>query len=77
MVHKGDEVMKIISEMDIMGQWEIAIETNNEQEQEILKQKIDEIGAEFMESGNSEVIAYTTGPQKIRLVSFVKHNEKI
>ena len=30
-----------------------------------------------MESGNSEVIAYTTASQKIRLVSFVKHNEKI
>lgn len=69
--------MKVISEVDIMGRWEIAIETNNEQEQDILKEKIDEIGAEFMESGVSEIIVYATGSQKIKLISFVSNNEKI
>ena len=69
--------MKVISEVDIMGRWEIAIETNNEQEQDILKEKIDEIGAEFMESGISEIIVYASGAQKIQLISFVLNNEKI
>ncbi|MCQ8213593.1 hypothetical protein NON08_13890 [Cetobacterium somerae] len=69
--------MKVISEVDIMGRWEIAIETNNKQEQDILKEKIDEIGAEFMESGVSEIIVYATGSQKIKLISFVSNNEKI
>ena len=68
--------MKVISEVDIMGRWEIAIETNNKQEQDILKEKIDEIGAEFMESGVSEIIVYATGSQKINLISFVSNNEK-
>ncbi|MDX8337367.1 hypothetical protein [Candidatus Cetobacterium colombiensis] len=69
--------MKIISEVDIMGRWEIAIETNNEQEQDILKEKIDEIGAKFMESGVSEIIVYATGVQRIKLISFVSNNEGI
>ena len=69
--------MKIISEVDIMGRWEISIETNNEREQDIIKEKIDEIGAEFMESGVSEIIVYATGAQKIKLISFVSNNEKI
>ncbi|MHA4990418.1 hypothetical protein [Cetobacterium somerae] len=69
--------MKIISEVDIMGKWEIAIETNNEREQEILKEKIEEIGAEFMESGVSEIIVYADGSQKIKIVSYVSNNEDI
>lgn len=69
--------MKIISEVDIMGRWEVAIETNNEREQDILKEKIDEIGAEFMESGVSEIIVYATGVQKIKLISFISNNKGI
>lgn len=69
--------MKVISEVDILGRWEIAVETNNEQEQSILKDKINEVGADFMESGISEIIIYADGPQKIKLISFISENKDI
>lgn len=69
--------MKITSEVNVMGEWEIIIETKNAQEQAILKEKIDEIGAEFIESGTSEVIVYANGGQKLRVNAYVSNNEKI
>ena len=66
--------MKIISEINILGRWEIAIQTNNEPEQEILKDKLNEIGAEFMESGVSEVIVYADSGQKLKIKSFISKN---
>lgn len=56
--------MEILKSVMIMGVWEIAIQTKNAQEQQILMDKLNSLGIKFDTSGESEVLVYANDSQK-------------
>lgn len=66
-IHFKEKNMKIVSETNIMGRWEIIVQTTNQQDQEIAKEELNKLNVEFIESGVNEIIVYANETQKIQM----------
>lgn len=63
--------MRIVNTTEILGMIEMVIETDNIQEQNFLKDKLQELNIKYDISGTDEVLAYVDPKQKIELETFI------
>lgn len=68
--------MKIISSTEMMDIWEVIIESENLAEQNLIQERLENLGIQFEVSGITETIAYMSGKQKNNFESsFLSQNE--